>query len=235
MKGIHLSQSFVLVVVICVTVSNYVNRVDCYTPGTPSTRRSFVKKVTILTTAGINILPAASSGLPNPLDLLQPNSAKVGSPIVYGDESIMSKKSHGTTESAVQKNLLFDIDREEADRICSYNRHFAESAGTFLSGPFVEEMRSLKEGEEKTFFDSVTGKPLFVGPRGRTVEEFLAESKKHGWPSFRDEEVVWENVRVLRNSGETVAESGTHLGHNLPDSRGNRYCINLCCIAGRPA
>ncbi len=28
---------------------------------------------------------------------------------------------------------------------------------------------------------------------------------------------------------------GTHLGHNLPDHRGNRYCINLVSIAGRPA
>jgi hypothetical protein len=25
------------------------------------------------------------------------------------------------------------------------------------------------------------------------------------WPSFRDEEVVWENVRVLTNSGEVSA------------------------------
>ena len=32
-----------------------------------------------------------------------------------------------------------------------------------------------------------------------------------GWPSFRDQEVVWENVRVLRD-GETVSTSGTHLG-----------------------
>jgi hypothetical protein len=25
------------------------------------------------------------------------------------------------------------------------------------------------------------------------------------------------------------------LGHNLPDRHGNRYCINLVCIAGFPA
>jgi hypothetical protein len=24
------------------------------------------------------------------------------------------------------------------------------------------------------------------------------------------------------------------LGHNLPDKKGNRYCINLCCVAGQP-
>ena len=39
------------------------------------------------------------------------------------------------------------------------------------------------------------------------------------------------NVRVL-SDGETVSVNGTHLGHNLPDSRGNRYCINILCVAG---
>ena len=59
------------------------------------------------------------------------------------------------------------------------------------------------------------------------------ESTYHGWPSFRDDEVVWENVRCL-GDGETVSTTGTHLGHNLPDRSGNRYCINLVSIAGRP-
>lgn len=49
----------------------------------------------------------------------------------------------------------------------------------------------------------------------------------------QDEEVVWENVRALSN-GETVSLTGTHLGHNLPDRYGNRYCINLVSIAGLP-
>ena len=58
--------------------------------------------------------------------------------------------------------------------------------------------------------------------------------KAHGWPSFRDEEVVWENVRCLPD-GEAVSLAGTHLGHNIPDAKGNRYCINLVSVAGRPA
>ena len=62
----------------------------------------------------------------------------------------------------------------------------------------------------------------------------MSESKSHGWPSFRDDEVHWENVRVLQGSGETVSITGTHLGHNLPDGRGNRYCINLASIAAAP-
>ena len=45
--------------------------------------------------------------------------------------------------------------------------------------------------------------------------------------------MVWENVRCLKD-GETVSVDGTHLGHNLPDSSGHRYCINLVCVAGTP-
>ena len=77
----------------------------------------------------------------------------------------------------------------------------------------------------------MTGKPLFIAPKDRSVDEFLAESKTHGWPSFRDQEVVWENVKILAD-GETVSVDGTHLGHNIPDRR-NRYCINLVSIAGQ--
>merc|ERR1712054_693603 len=79
-------------------------------------------------------------------------------------------------------------------------------------------------------YDSNTGKPLFVAPRGRSWEDFVKETRVHGWPSFRDEEVNWDYVRCLSN-GEAVSVDGTHLGHNLPDSR-NRYCINLVSVAG---
>ncbi len=84
-----------------------------------------------------------------------------------------------------------------------------------------------------TFYDSNTGKPLFIAPKGRTFDDFINESSEHGWPSFRDEEVVWKNVRCLPD-GETVSVDGTHLGHNLPDKNGSRYCINLVSIAGHP-
>ena len=87
---------------------------------------------------------------------------------------------------------------------------------------------------EITYYDSVSGKPLFIAPRGRTMKRFLEESRQHRWPSFRDEEVVWENVRCLEN-GEAVSVDGTHLGHNLPSRDGrNRYCINLVSVAGNP-
>jgi peptide methionine sulfoxide reductase MsrB len=74
---------------------------------------------------------------------------------------------------------------------------------------------------------------LFYAPRGRSMEAFLQESQAHGWPSFRDEEVNWDYVRCLKD-GESVSVDGTHLGHNLPDKKRNRYCINLVSAAGNP-
>jgi len=65
------------------------------------------------------------------------------------------------------------------------------------------------------------------------MEEFLKESSAHGWPSFRYDEVDWDHVRCLSN-GEVVSLDGTHLGHNLPDKKGSRFCINLVSVAGRP-
>jgi len=153
------------------------------------------------------------------------------SPIVMGDESIMAPKAHGTTEKAVQAELLYGADRNTADRICSFNRRWAERGGYWESTSLASAMKAATE--PITFYDSVTGKALFRAPVGRSVEDFLEESAVHGWPSFRDSEVVWSNVRVLRD-GETVSVDGTHLGHDLPDRTGNRYCINLVSIAGKP-
>ena len=136
----------------------------------------------------------------------------------------------GTSHTPVQADLRWGCSHELADRICNFNRHFAERSGYWETTSFLSEESSVKE---VTFYDSNTGKPLFKAPRGRSFEEFVKESQSHGWPSFRDNEVVWENVRCLPN-GETVSVDGTHLGHNLPDKNGDRFCINLVSVAGRP-
>uniref|UniRef100_A0A6V4LXA9 Peptide-methionine (R)-S-oxide reductase n=1 Tax=Prymnesium polylepis TaxID=72548 RepID=A0A6V4LXA9_9EUKA len=156
---------------------------------------------------------------------------KTGGPVVLCEEDVMSQKAHGTTDQPVQQSLRWNVDRKNADRICSFNRHYAEYAGYWKTTSYLKE---VSKDEPTVYYDSVTGKPLFVAPIGRTMQEFLAESDVHGWPSFRDEEVVWENMRVLRTTGETVSKDGTHLGHNLPDRKGNRYCINLISVAGLP-
>lgn len=154
---------------------------------------------------------------------------------IRGLEVIMAQKAHGTSSKPVQPNLRWGADGKVADQICSFNRNFAEFAGYFTKTSFLSDMEGAGDNGKPpvTFYDSVTGKPLFVAPQGRSWDDFVQESKTHGWPSFRDNEVVRENVRVLPG-GETVSADGTHLGHNLPDFDGrNRYCINLVSIAGR--
>jgi hypothetical protein len=46
------------------------------------------------------------------------------------------------------------------------------------------------------------------------MEEFLVESRAHGWPSFRDQEVNWDLVRCLPD-GETVSVDGELVVHWL--------------------
>lgn len=152
---------------------------------------------------------------------------------IVGEESLMSAKSHGTSATAVQSSLRWGVDVALADQICNYNRHWAENWGYFRSSSLIASLQDSKTTIPVTFYDSVTGAPLFRAPVGRSVQEFIDESLSHGWPSFRDEEVVWDNVRCLKD-GETVSLTGTHLGHNLPDRGGNRYCINLVSVAALP-
>ena len=149
----------------------------------------------------------------------------------------MAPKAHGTCPQPVQQNLRFGCDRREADHICCFNRHYAEHSGYAFSNKttWLENITSQADPNTRIidYYDSVTGKRLFMVPAERTLKDFILESYDHGWPSFRDDEVDWDNVRVLPN-GETVSVDGTHLGHNLPDKKGNRYCINLVSIAGSP-
>ena len=149
----------------------------------------------------------------------------------------MLQKAHGTCLRPVQQNLRYGCDRREADRICCFNRHYAEHSGYAFSDQvtWLEQITGSPNAPTPTtdYYDSVTGKRLFMAPVQRTLEDFIQESQAHGWPSFRDDEVDWDNVRVLPN-GEAVSVDGTHLGHNKPDSKGNRYCINLVSIAGNP-
>lgn len=51
---------------------------------------------------------------------------------------------------------------------------------------------------------------LFIAPRGRSYEDFKKESIKHGWPSFRPEEMITENV-ILHQDGRMESKCLTHL------------------------
>ena len=184
----------------------------------------------------------------------------------------MRERKFGTCASQPSRRapLRWGSDASVADNICCHNRLYAEYFGYWTSTSFPMALEAGGPSPTVTFYDVVTGLPLFIAPRGRSYEAFVSESTAHGWPSFRDEvrararsssarhraapplhvrpasrrpprtparphaapqEVVAANVRVLPD-GETVSVNGTHLGHNLPDGSGNRYCINIVCVAG---
>ena len=121
---------------------------------------------------------------------------------VRGEESIMSKKEHGTCSKAVMENLLYGCDFETADRICCFNRHYAEHSGYFIQK--TNWKSTVSKTEATQYFDSVSGNLLFTAPIGRTFDAFLQESMAHGWPSFRDDEVNWDYVRVLQGTRPLV-------------------------------
>mmetsp|Transcript_28307 Transcript_28307/g.79209 ORF Transcript_28307/g.79209 Transcript_28307/m.79209 type:complete len:191 (-) Transcript_28307:299-871(-) len=143
-------------------------------------------------------------------------------------EEVMVQRAHGTCVGPPRSPLRWGSDVGTADRICCFNRHYAEYGGYFQTTTFFDDQRSV---ETTVFYDSITGHPLFEAPIGRSFDEFYTESVQHGWPSFRDAEVRSDFVRVLED-GEVASVNGTHLGHNLPDSKGNRYCINIVSVAG---
>ena len=116
--------------------------------------------------------------------------------------------------------------------VCCNNHRWAEYRG-YLEAPEVDLFSRLDPNEETVFYDSTCGIPLFIAPRGRSFEEFKEESLKHGWPSFRPEEMVSENV-IIHNDGRMESRCLTHLGHNLPEGGVDRYCIDLVCVAGQP-
>lgn len=133
---------------------------------------------------------------------------------------------------SVSTYLGAQLDYSTAEHICCNNHHYAEYSG-YLAAPEVNLFGRLDHTVETVFYDSVCGLPLFIAPRGRTFEEFKEESLHHGWPSFRPQEIVSENV-IIHDDGRMESRCLTHLGHNLPKGGVDRYCIDLVCVAGEP-
>jgi hypothetical protein len=68
------------------------------------------------------------------------------------------------------------------DSLRSATRHYAEHSGYWESTNFLKE---VDRNAVTTYYDSVSGKPLFKAPLGRSFDDFERESRSHGWPSFR--------------------------------------------------
>lgn len=49
---------------------------------------------------------------------------------IMATEDAMSQKKHGTSDAPVMQGLRWNCDFDTADRICNFNRHYAEHAGT---------------------------------------------------------------------------------------------------------
>ena len=89
----------------------------------------------------------------------------------------MEKKDHGTCAAPVQNGLRFGADFKTADNISCYNRNWAEFGGYAFSSDktWVKEVMNTNN-EPITYYDSVSGKPLFRSPVGRDAKTFVKES-----------------------------------------------------------
>ena len=154
------------------------------------------------------------------------------------DKGTNAASFHDQKTCALQTNLLWGLDALYSDRwiCCGSNSEYAERAHTFEN--FLKRT-DLSATDTIVFYDSRCGIPLFRAPVGRTLEEWWEESILHGWPSFRPQEAVSKNVRMSEvdpsgGAQEVTSACGTHLGHNIPDASGDRYCMNILCLAGKP-
>lgn len=147
------------------------------------------------------------------------------------------KRSHGTCDIAVQDDLNFGVSFHTSDRIACFNKRNVEVKGYAFQpehNSWISKVqKNFKANKTTQFLDSVSGLPVIEVPVDRTDEEFIDESRNYGWLSIRDKELNRTNV-VIEDDGRTVSVNGTHLGYNFPDTKGNRYSINLVSVAGNP-
>jgi len=154
----------------------------------------------------------------------------------HGKEVRSTPVKNNVCRGPVQANLRYNIssikfnDETLTEAICCNNdAGIAEPQFLFQNVGLFDRISSTGI---TTFYDPVCGLPLFRAPIGRSFEDWKSETEEHGWPSFRDAELVKENVVI---DGQIVSSRcGTRLGDNLPDSSGNRYCLDLVCLAGNP-
>ena len=132
------------------------------------------------------------------------------STIIFGYASASNEQCFGYTPMPSVSNYLgAEINYRTSNKICCNNHRYAERSG-YLAAPEVDLFGRLDPSNETIFYDSVCGIPLFIAPRGRTFEEFKYESLRHGWPSFRPEEIVSENV-IIHKDGRMESRCLTHL------------------------
>jgi hypothetical protein len=129
--------------------------------------------------------------------------------------------------------VAVDANESLAEAVCCDSRVALYAEPQFLySAPDINMFSKVDATGVTTFYDSVCGLPIFKAPIGRTFAAWEADTKDHGWPSFRDGEVILDNVVTDKTTGRVTSKCGTHLGSFLPDAKGSRWCIDLSCISG---
>ena len=79
---------------------------------------------------------------------------------VYCEEEVMSPKSHGTCAKPVMKKLRWNCDYSTADRICCFNRHYAEHSGYWETTSFLRE---VSRNQKSVIIESI----YVLGKQGR--------------------------------------------------------------------
>ena len=88
--------------------------------------RTMWRASTTLSLLAVLVLPLAATALArSSIPFLRGLRMSTTTYPIYGEESIMRPKAHGTSEKPVQENLRWGCDWKTADRICNFNRHYA--------------------------------------------------------------------------------------------------------------
>merc|ERR1719499_2111964 len=96
--------------------------------------------------------------------------------------------STNTCKGKIQDNLRWGVsklnwagDESMTQAICCDSTYagLAEPRGLFDG---LKLFDNLDPNGENTFYDPVSGKALFVAPKGRSFEQWKNETAEHGWP-----------------------------------------------------
>jgi len=181
---------------------------------------------------------------------MQSISTGLSTTVPTSRKAIQPPTEFDTCKGAVQDNLRYGMSGRNtptvpvkvteteslAEAVCCDKRviNFAEPQFLF-EAPDIALYSKMDSNGVTTFFDSVCGIPLFQTPINRTMASFQEDTNEHGWPSFRTQEVFFENVLTDKTTTFVTSTCGTHLGSYLPDAKGPRWCMDLSCISGNKA
>merc|ERR1712113_687287 len=109
-------------------------------------------------------------------------SSKSGEYPIVGGEDIMKAKAHGTSEKPVMENLRYGCDFETADRICNFNRHYAEHSGYAFTNKisWVEELRKNPNQEVTTTTQSQANHSSLLHAEGQLRSSLMKVKSTDG-------------------------------------------------------